>query len=251
MQLAITFGIFLAGILNIGLQHWEEGWRLSYGGKIVFSTTLLVSMVFMPESPRWLISNGRKEEGLQALHRIRFEEEVEIEYLIIAEKVEAEMAMQTNSGGATCVDLFSREGLMWYRTMMGFMIQLLQQCTGINTVMYFAPIIFARFLSSSGAIAANMGVSLVNFLSTFIALYLFDCAGRRILLVAGGMGMAMFTALFATFTSSLFDYTNDRGIGVALITYSALLSSVSPGPGGLWDGWSALRYSQIIFAARE
>lgn len=60
-------------------------------------------------------------------------------------------------------------------------------------VMYFAPVIFKKFLASEMAILANLAVALVNYLSTFLALYLVDRAGRRLLLVCGGLGMALFT----------------------------------------------------------
>lgn len=60
-------------------------------------------------------------------------------------------------------------------------------------VMYFAPVIFKKFLASDMAILANLAISLVNYLSTFLALYLVDKAGRRLLLVVGGVGMAVFT----------------------------------------------------------
>jgi hypothetical protein len=59
--------------------------------------------------------------------------------------------------------------------------------------MYFAPVIFKKFLDSDMAILANLAISLVNCLSTFLALYLVDKAGRRLLLVVGGVGMAVFT----------------------------------------------------------
>lgn len=59
--------------------------------------------------------------------------------------------------------------------------------------MYFAPVIFKKFLASEMAILANLAVALVNYLSTFLALYLVDRSGRRLLLVCGGLGMALFT----------------------------------------------------------
>ncbi len=62
-------------------------------------------------------------------------------------------------------------------------------------VMYFAPVIFKKFLASNMAIVANLAIALVNYLSTFLALYLVDKAGRRVLLVLGGLGMAFFTGM--------------------------------------------------------
>ena len=223
-QLAVTFGIFLAGLFNVGLQHWEEGWRLSYGGKSFFSTILFIAMFFMPESPRWLVGQDRNDEAIASLKRIRFEDQVDNEFHDIVEAVEEERSQKAKSDGQSggYMDLFSTKELMWYRTMVGFGVQLLQQFTGINAVMYFARVIFAKFLTTQGAIAANMAVCLVNFFATFLALYLVDRAGRRILLVSGGLGMALFTGLFAIFTSSLFDYTTNRGIGIALIVFTAI-----------------------------
>jgi len=87
---------------------------------------------------------------------------------------------------------------------------------------YFAPVIFSKFLSTSGAIAANMAVTLVNFFSTFIALYLVDRAGRRILLVSGGAGMGIFTGLFAILTTPYFDYETNKTIGISLIIFTAI-----------------------------
>jgi hypothetical protein len=135
--------------------------------------------------------------------------------------------------------------------------------------MYFAPVIFKKFLASNDAIVANLAVAVVNFLATFIALYLVDKAGRsvavphttrtklaytapwcccevhmimatiqpaddvkpllfwyhsyrRVLLVAGGLGMAFFTGCFAVATSDFFDYRNDKNIAYVIIACTAL-----------------------------
>jgi len=88
--------------------------------------------------------------------------------------------------------------------------------------MYFAPIIFGSFLSPSAAITANLLVSSVNFLSTFIAMYLVDRVGRRVLFVSGGVGMAIFTGIFAILTSSLFNYKTNESLSIALILCVAL-----------------------------
>jgi len=135
-QLAVTFGIFLAGLFNIGLQHWDEGWRLSYGGKSFFSTILFIALFFMPESPRWLVAHGRTDEAKEALGKIRHADEVEPEFQAIVEAVEEERSERTEEQTVGWSSLFSSHELMSYRTLVGFMVQLFQQFTGINAVMY-------------------------------------------------------------------------------------------------------------------
>jgi SP family sugar:H+ symporter-like MFS transporter len=68
-QIAVTMGILLASACNIGLQKLDWGWRLSYGGNIIFALLLLASLLCMPESPRWLAAKSRDEELLAALKK--------------------------------------------------------------------------------------------------------------------------------------------------------------------------------------
>ena len=78
-QLAITAGILLASILNIFLADWDEGWRISYGGNIVFSVALLALLTIMPESPHFLISKGREDDARKALEKVRFDHQIDWE----------------------------------------------------------------------------------------------------------------------------------------------------------------------------
>lgn len=132
-QLAVTLGILLAGALNVGLQYWDQGWRISYGGKAFFSVILYLAMFFMPESPRWLVAQGRHEEALAALKILRFPDELAREEEMIERAVEEEREIEHEESGSWH-DLFGKTELMWYRTMLGFFIQLFQQFSGINAV---------------------------------------------------------------------------------------------------------------------
>ena len=78
-QLAITTGIVLVGILNIWLAEWDEGWRISYGGNIVFSVALLLLLTVMPESPHFLVNKGRIDEARKALEKVRYEDQIDWE----------------------------------------------------------------------------------------------------------------------------------------------------------------------------
>ena len=75
-QLSITTGIVLVSILNIWLADWDEGWRISYGGNIVFSVALLLLMTIMPESPHFLVRKERHDDARAALAKVRFEHQV-------------------------------------------------------------------------------------------------------------------------------------------------------------------------------
>jgi len=68
----------------------------------------------------------------------------------------------------------------------------------------------------------NVGINVVNFLSTFLALYAVDRLGRRILFVAGGTGMCIFTALFSLFTSPHFNYKENTALGIMLTVFTAM-----------------------------
>lgn len=76
-QVAITAGIVLVSILNIWLAEWSEGWRISYGGNIVFSVALLAMLTIMPESPHFLVSKNRHDDARRALAKVRFEDQIE------------------------------------------------------------------------------------------------------------------------------------------------------------------------------
>ena len=132
-QLAITFGILLAASLNVALQYWVYGWRVSYGGTVVFSLAMFGLMTLVPESPRWLASKNRDEEAIAAMRLLRQEEEVIDEMEEIADALEHERRIEKQGG--SWADLFSDKGYMWYRTFIGFSMQFLQQFTGINAVM--------------------------------------------------------------------------------------------------------------------
>lgn len=216
-QLSITFGILLAAALNVGLQHWTEGWRLSYGGNGFIAFALCCLVPFFPESPRWLVKRGQIEEARRQLNRLRFPHEVEPELQLIIADEAAQAKLQEGSW----LDLFRPNRNMYYITWVGVAVLFLQQLTGINAIMYFAPVIFSTFMSSDNALYANLGIMGVNFLSTFIAIALVDRKGRRSLLTYGSFGMAAMSVV-VTLLSGLGAYKTSTAVGALIIVFSAL-----------------------------
>ena len=231
----MTVGIVMAGAMNLGLAHWEDGWRLSYGFNLVFSLALaLLMLLLMPESPRWLCMAGRPGEASGVLGRVRWPAEVQPELDEICAKVEEELS---SAGDGTWAELLAPppaiarfcgcslpkssaksggSGLQ-ARALLGAGLQFFQQVSGINAIMFFAPALFARYFSSDGALYGTLAVNILNHAATYIAVALVDRSGRVTLLVISGASMAVCLLAAAVFTST--GSTSDM-VGYLLIALS-------------------------------
>jgi sugar porter (SP) family MFS transporter len=182
-QLAITIGILVAYLVNAVFAPAGD-WRWPLGLATVPALVLLVGMYFLPETPRWLVSQNREEEAQQVLERTRSEEEIEGEIQEIR-RVEEETKEQTGY----------RELLApWVRPMLvaGMGLAIFQQFVGINTVIYYAPtIIKSTGLANVASILATVGIGVVNVLMTVVAILVIDRVGRKPLLFAGLAGMVV------------------------------------------------------------
>jgi len=140
-------------------------------------------MICCPESPRWLILKGRHEEGRLSLAHTRYDDDVEFEYNEICGIVKEEGKV------GSWLDVIRMRRSMTYRIIVGMMLQMCQQLTGINAIMFFAPDMISTFLGSEAAIYGNLAIQTVNFFATFICIFLIEKAGRKILLITGGLIM--------------------------------------------------------------
>lgn len=206
-QLAITLGILLAYFVDMAYQHSTNNWRLMFGFGVIPAVILFFGMLFLPRSPRWLVLKGRMDEARKTLKRVRgiFFQEDELTHIknSLQEKGHWRLLLQ---------------GWLMPAIGIGLALGFLQQCTGINTIIYYAPTIFemAGFKSASGAILATTGVGVVNVLFTIIALPLIDRWGRRPLLLSG-MTCMLFSLCFLAFS---FAYQSD----IASLRWFALAS---------------------------
>jgi SP family galactose:H+ symporter-like MFS transporter len=177
-QLAITIGIVLAYLVDYALAPLQA-WRWMFGLAVVPAATFGLAMLFLPESPRWLARCGRREEALAVLARIRGSSNVDDEW----REIEGTLARAGEHGRfADLINPSVRPALI-----VGIGLAVFQQVTGINTVIYYAPLIIqaAGIPTASGAILATVGIGVVNVVMTVVSMWLLDRMGRRPLLLLG------------------------------------------------------------------
>jgi MFS transporter, SP family, galactose:H+ symporter len=182
-QLAVTVGILLAYVVGLALepsQSWE--WMLALGA--VPALLLGAGILAMPQSPRWLVMIGDSVQARRELLQLR-----ETTDEVDAELSEIEASIDTERGSYR--DL--RAPAVKAALVVGVGLAVLQQVTGINTVIYYAPTIIqdTGIDSDSAAILASIGVGVVNVVATIAALWLVSRFGRRPLLVVGVTGMVI------------------------------------------------------------
>jgi sugar porter (SP) family MFS transporter len=186
-QLAIVLGIlvsYLAGWAMAGLG--EDSWRWMFAVAAVPSLLFFGALFFVPESPRWLVKEGRREAAAKILARLG-------EPPAQLQEIERAIAEETGS-----LRQLLEKGLR-RPLVIGVTLAILQQVTGINTVLYYGSIIFtehAGAASTSAALWANVLVGVMNLVFTVVALFTIDRLGRKVLLIsaAAGMGVSL-TAL--------------------------------------------------------
>ena len=189
-QLAVTIGIVVAYAVGLIFDNSED-WRAMLALGAVPAVFLLVGMLKMPQSPRWLVMAGRGYEAKAVLETIREDDPA----LIDAELDEiAESIVEEPGGWKDLGDPVVKAALV-----VGIGLAILQQVSGINTVIYFAPTIvgYTGVDSSSAAILASVAVGIVNVGMTLVAIRLLDRAGRRPLLLWGSAVMAIALSLLA------------------------------------------------------
>lgn len=187
-QLAITVGILLAYVVDYAFAA-IQGWRWMLGLAVVPAAVFAIGMILLPESPRWLVKNGHREAARKVLGRIRTPEGAD------AEMKDIEASIEHSEERGRLSDLLHPS--LRAALVVGIGLAILQQITGINTVIYYAPLIIqsAGIPSASGAILATAGIGVVNVLMTIVSMWLIDRAGRRPLLLTGIAGMIV--TLFA------------------------------------------------------
>jgi SP family galactose:H+ symporter-like MFS transporter len=190
-QFALTGGIALADLAG----YWLAGghaWRWMFGLGAIPALFFLLLVLTVPESPRWLVAHGRSVEAEAVLRSYTDQAGAA---LLLAD-IRTSLLVAVDKRWAALWTPAVRKALL---VAVGFTV--LQQVTGINTIIYYGPQIFALagISSDKNAIFATLLVAIVNVLATIIALVLVDRVGRKPLLYwgVGGMTLSLFLLSFS------------------------------------------------------
>ncbi|THU57028.1 hypothetical protein C4D60_Mb11t23450 [Musa balbisiana] len=184
-QLMITIGIFAANLINYGTASIEGGWgwRVSLGLAAVPALVITIGSLVLPDTPNSLIERGHDEEAQAMLRKIRGTEDIGAEYDdLVAASDEAKSVDHPWS------NILQRK----YRPQltMAILIPCFQQLTGINVIMFYAPVLFKTIgFGSEASLASAVITGMVIVFGTFVSIATVDKLGRRKLFLQGGTQM--------------------------------------------------------------
>ena len=212
-QFNVVFGILIAYFSNYFMQDLgENAWRWMLGIQAVPSLVFLLAILYVPESPRWLVmKKGKYDEAREILELIDPETSEETLSDILTSTEEAQ--------GHPKARLFSAK----YKSPVGLavMFAIFNQVSGINAIIYYSPRIFEMTgLGTKSAFLSSAGIGFVNFAFTLLAINFIDRFGRRTLMLIGSVGLIITLSLVAR-AFFIQDFT---GVPIFLFVYIAFFA---------------------------
>lgn len=184
-QMAITIGILFANLVNYGTAQIKGGWgwRVSLGLAAVPAIMMTVGSVFLPDTPNSILERGYADKAKQMLRKIRGTDNVDEEFKDLVDASEA--ARKVDHPWKNIMEPRYRPQLI-----ICTFIPFFQQLTGINVIMFYAPVLFKTLGFGDNASLMSAVISgVVNVLATFVSIFTVDKFGRRILFLEGGVQM--------------------------------------------------------------
>jgi len=201
-QIGVTIGMLVGQGANVGLAKLDWGWRVSYGGNIVFALVMaLLIIVYMPESPRYLAAQGETKKLHNVMSKIRKAEDVE--YSI--DRVNAEVKADRNLPTASWSDVFSKNNNMRRRVLLGIALQAFNQMSGNEAINFYAPIILSEIFVSANPILLSFFLGIVNLVAVGVSIVTIDRFGRVPLFLIGGV-----TMMLCQIANSVLEQVDDR-----------------------------------------
>ncbi|TKS73915.1 Proton myo-inositol cotransporter [Collichthys lucidus] len=196
-SLFITGGQFIASVVDGVFSYLShDGWRYMLGLSVVPAVLQFIGFIFLPESPRWLLQKGRSQEARQVLSQIRGGRNIDAEYNAIRTNIEEE---EKEAGGGLVILRILRYGPTRRALIIGCGLQMFQQLSGINTVMYYSATILqmAGVRDDKQAIWLAAATSATNFVFTVVGVWLVERVGRRKLTLGSLLGTGLSLTLLA------------------------------------------------------
>ncbi|KAL6191161.1 hypothetical protein ACLB2K_037552 [Fragaria x ananassa] len=223
-QLNITIGILFANLVNYGTNKITGGWgwRLSLGLAGIPAGLLTLGALLVVDTPNSLVERGRLEEGKAVLRRIRGTDNVEPEFLELVEA--SRVAKEVKHPFRNLLHRRNRPQLV-----IAVALQIFQQCTGINAIMFYAPVLFDTLgFGNDAALYSAVITGAVNVLSTVISIYSVDKVGRRMLLLEAGVQMFLSQVVIAIILGiKVKDHNDDLQKGFAVLVVIMICTFVS------------------------
>ncbi|KAK9458466.1 general substrate transporter [Lipomyces oligophaga] len=242
-QLSITLGIMVSFWLDYGTQYIggtganqsQAAWRIPLALQCIPSIILTLGTFIFPYSPRWLVNQGREEEALRSLLRLRRVPETDPRIMMEMLEIRAAKLLDEETKAETFGDnphhlriivkeytsLFTVPHLR-KRTFISCLLQIIQQFTGINAIIYYAPQFFEQIGLSGNSVnlLATGVVGIVFFFCTIPAVLYIDRWGRRKTLIAGAIGMTIAQLVVATLWAVYKDsFSQHKGAGWAACVF--------------------------------
>jgi len=216
-QLAIVIGFFVVFLVTYYIgndmseaENISTGWRYMFWSELIPAGLFFGLLFIVPKSPRWLMTKGKEQEAKIVLERIHGEQLAQIEFAEIKKAISSEGTTKKTS-------IFSKPLLPII--IIGTVLSVLQQFTGINAVLYYGADIFEQALGfgQEDVLLQQILLASVNLVFTFIAMFTVDRLGRKPLLMIGGFGM-LIGFLMMGFTLYFSDYSQLNSAGLPTIS---------------------------------
>ncbi|XP_074307100.1 sugar transport protein 10-like [Silene latifolia] len=202
-QMATTIGILAANLINYGTSGIKGhlGWRLSLGLAAVPALMVTVGGLVLPDSPNSLIDRGKRQEARRMLQKIRGVENVDEEFQDLVEA--SDESKKVDNSWKNIMLPKNRPQLI-----MAILIPSFQQLTGINVIMFYAPVLFKTLgFGNDAALMSSVITGGVNVLATLVSIFSVDKVGRRALFLQGGVQMFICQILTAIFIGKTYGTT--------------------------------------------